>query len=234
MNRKPTHRRFLGRLRCAAGLAACTGLAVALVGSAGCNIVGPAVYFIHGPEKIDAQFELPEDKAVVIFIDDRENVLRDRSMRTVIARATEQALLDGDAAPKGEIISSEGIAAVTAADRWGRPQGIAQVGQAVGADIVIYATIDTFTLSADGTSLSPTGAMRVKVVDTESRERLWPTGDQEWAPVGTVVPRRDGTVPSSLSARVSEEHNLAKRMGADLANIFLRHLANPRENEVGR
>ncbi len=199
-----------------------------------CNILGPAIYFAHGPLMIEAQYEIPPERSVVIFVDDRENVLRDRSMRAAISRAAEQALLEGGAVPKGEIISSDGIAAVTAADRWGRPQGIAQVGEAVGADLVIYATIDSFGISADGTSLAPFGSMRVKVVDASDRQRLWPSEEQPWGQVATAVPRRDGTLPESGAARSAEEFNLAKRMGNDLAKLFVRHEANPRENEIGR
>lgn len=200
----------------------------------GCNIAGPAFYFIHGPEKIAAQYEIPKEKSVVVFIDDRENMLRDRSMRQVIARSTEQRLLDGGAVPKGDVISSDGIAAITAADRWGKPLGIAQVGESLGADVVIYASIDSFALSADRTTLSPTGSMRVKVIDVASRNRLWPTEDQEWGQVATAVPRRDGTLPTSLSAVSAEESRLAQRMGNDLANLFVKHEARPRENEIGR
>lgn len=225
----PTRLRSLGA-RLAAGVA----LSAAVAATSGCNIAGPAFYFVHGPEKIPAQYELPADKKVVVFIDDRENILRDRSMRQAIAKSAEQRLLEGGAVPKGEVISSDGIAAVTAADRWGKPLGIAQVGEAVGADVVVYATIDAFALSNDGASLAPNGRLRIKVVDSASRKRLWPGEDQEWGQVTTVVPRRDGTLPTSSSAFAAEETRLAQRMGNDLANVFLRHEAKPRENEIGR
>lgn len=211
-------------------------LCAVLIGSfgalSGCNYIGPMGYLIGGNGTVKAAYQLDKTRSHVVFVDDRENLLSNRPLRRTIAQCAERTLLDDNAVEKSDIISSEAVEAVTAADKWGRPMGISQVGQAVNADVVIYATIDQFTISSDGVSLSPQAVLRVKVVDAKTRERLFPTTENDWHTVQTVVPRRDGMTPKTASEVALEERRLAERVGRDLAYVFIDHEFVPMENRI--
>ena len=203
-------------------LAAVSLAALALL-AGGCNIVGPMGYLVGGDGKQKAAYTLDQTKSIVVFVDDRENLLRDRSLRRVIAQAAEKQLLESKALKEGDVISCEAVESVTAADRWGKPMGIAQVGEAVKADIVIYAVIDAFTLSPEGVALAPQSTLRVKVIDVPTRKRLYPTDEREWHTSQVAVPRRDGAAPRDQGALVKEERLLAERTGRYLAYVFVDH-----------
>lgn len=202
------------------------------VGMASCNYIGPMGYLIGGDGKVKAAHTLESTRTHVVFVDDRENLLRDRTMRRTIAKSAERTLLDANAVAKSDIISSEAVDAIVANDKWGKPMGIAQVGEAAEAEVVIYATIDVFTLSVDGVSLSPQAVARVKVIDSKTRKRLFPTGESPWHTVQTVVPRRDGEVPNTPSALMKEEQLLAERFGRDIAYVFVEHDVVKMENRI--
>ncbi len=199
---------------------------------ASCNYIGPMGYLIGGDGKVRAAHTLEATRTHVVFVDDRENLLRDRTMRRMIAKGAERTLLDANAVAKSEIISSEAVDAIVANDKWGKPMGIAQVGEAAEADVVIYATIDVFTLSADGVTLSPQAVARVKVIDSKTRKRLFPTGESPWHTVQTMVPRREGDLPRTPSAMTKEEQVLAERLGRDIAYVFVDHDVVKMENRI--
>lgn len=228
MNRAAGRTRMRGALGMLAAGAAC----VLAIAAAGCNYVGPLGYLVGGDGTIPAAYTLDETRTVVIFVDDRENLLRNRTMRRVIAQSAEKTLQAGTKKAKAAIVSSEAVDNVTAADKWGKPMGIAQVGEAVNADMVVYATIDQFTLTLDNASLTPVATMRVKVVDTRTKKRLFPEDEKEWFTVKTAAQRREGNLPRTQSEATVEEQKLAERCGRDLANVFLDHPIVPQENKI--
>lgn len=200
---------------------------------AGCNIVGPAVYFIHGPAKVQPQYELPEDRPAVVFIDDRTNVLPNRAVRQRVAKAAERTLLDGKAVAKSEIVSSDAILPVATQERFGRPAGIAEIGEAVGAQVVVYATIDGFSLSPNGAEFAPIALARVKVVDAQSKQRLWPGTQSEWHPVRIQPATRTRELPRSLSERTKAEIELAEELGRNIARLFVEYSPEEVSQRVG-
>ncbi len=212
-----------------------TPLVFALVLSAlaGCNLVGPAAYFISGPTKVPAQFELPNDRPAVVFIDDRGSSLPSRTTRQRISQAAERTLLDGKAVAKSEIISSNALIPIATQERFGKPSGIVQMGKSVGADIVVYAIVDGFTLSPDGQEFAPYARARVKVVDTKSKLRLWPSEQQEWFPIESRVPTKTALLPQNLSDRTSAEYELADMLGRDIARAFIEYSPEDVSQRVG-
>lgn len=225
--RHSCHSAFLARV-CTAAFAAATAC-----GLSGCNIVGPAAYFIGGPAKVKPQFELPEDRPAIVFVDDRASALPSRSTRQRIAKSAERTLLDGKAVAKSDIISSDALLPIATQERFGKPTGIAQVGEMVGAEVVVYATVDVFMLSPDGQQFSPMAAARVKVVDAKTRERLWPPNDQEWAPIEARVPTKTGTVPRSIGERTAAEYELADTLGRNIARAFVEYAPEEVSQRVG-
>lgn len=206
---------------------------LAAVVLAGCNIVGPAAYFIGGPAKVKPQFVLPRDKSAVVFVDDRANVLPTRASRRRVAQSAERTLLDGKAVGKADIIGSDAILSIAAQERFGRPTGIAEIGKAAGAQTVIYATIDSFGLAPSGQELAPIATARVKVIDVESRRRLWPGSDREWMPVTARLPIRPATAPRDTSARAKLEDELSEFLGVSIARLFVEYVPEDVAQRVG-
>lgn len=201
----------------------CLALCVCAASSlGGCNILGPAIYFAVGPDKVQPAYELPKDRPTVIFIDDRANRIPQRSVRELIGTVAEKTLLENSAARN--VIESRRVQAVVARERFGKPMGIAEVGQALEAEVVIYAWVDEFSLTPDGQTYSPSASLRVKVIDATTKERLFPPeGADPWHIVSVNVPLQQGAPPSTNAEKALAEENLARWVGRALGRQFFEH-----------
>jgi hypothetical protein len=199
-------------------LSAAATLACAM--AAGCNIVAPAYYFIHGPEKTKKLVALDEKKTTVIFIDDRQNRIPRRALRIAIGQEAEKAMLKEKVVK--DMVSAESALNAAGGDNHGHPAPVSEVGAAVKADVVIYATVDVFTLTQDGQSFAPLVRLRVKVIDVAADKRLWPAEDTGYPmEVRPLLSARE--LPTSLAARFQMEDEMARQTGAELAQIFYTH-----------
>ena len=209
----------LRRCTCAATLTLLAAGSVVYL--AGCNIIGPAAYFITGPAKTKKQYTLDPKRPTVVFVDDRGNRVPRRAVRNLIAQTADKALLSEGVVK--DLISSDSAALAAGQDRTAKPIPISQIGRDVKADVVIYATVDMFTLSADGQSLSPQAIIRVKVIDAVEDKRLWPP-----QPQGAVLTVRSNVkttdMPQSTADRNKLEDELAKLAGDEIAWLFYDHL----------
>lgn len=205
------------------GAALCA--AFAAVALPGCNVIAPAYYVLKGPPKTPAVFELDENRPTVVFVDDRASVLPRRSLREQIGQEAESTLLERRTIKKDEMISTLSALRTAAGERYGDAMTIGEIGNAIGAEVVIYVTVDTFTISRDGVSLSPLAEARVKVIDVAAQSRLFPpTGDGY--PVRLDPPSGTGQIPTSRAARNSAENALARSLGVEVAQLFYKHLTD--------
>ncbi|TVQ62322.1 MAG: hypothetical protein EA378_05210 [Phycisphaerales bacterium] len=211
------HRRT--RRTLAAPLAALT-LSVGVLALAGCNILAPAFYVIHGPEKVRKLHELDPNRPTVVFVDDRANRVPRRALRGTIARSAEETLLQRRVL-RNVIASNSAVQAVSA-DRYGSPMPIDEIARAVEAEVIIYATVDAFTLSPDGSTVEPAAQIRVKVIDAVSGQRVWPE-DRNGQAVTIRIPQRPGYAPSTRNEAAQLEDELAARIGVGMAQIFFDH-----------
>lgn len=212
-------RRFATLLVPCASLLACPG----------CNIVGPAFVILHGPEKLPAEYKLDKEKKTVVFIDDRSNVMSRRSIRLRIASQMEKTM-----AAQGvvlELVRSQAIMAAATQDSHDDPRSIAELGSDVGAQVVVYATVDSFGLSVDGATYQPTAQFRVKVIDTETGDRLWPDQPEGYQLLVQMRVRPED-MPTTMSDVLVKEGLLAEWSGDRLAELFYAHV-KPYETRVG-
>lgn len=236
MTREPTHPRSLRRTRSSGSrrarsiVPAIVALAAAALGAipSGCNIVAPAYFILHGPEKVPALFELEPDRPTVIFVDDRANRLPRRAMRQTIGEAAQDVLLKQKALTNA--IDTRGAIAASSQDRAGQTLSIVDIGKAVGAEIVVYATVDAFTLSTDGQSYSPAATLRVKVIDVVADSRVWPE-EKEGHPLTLNFPTRTQDVPRTAAEIRKFEDETARLVGTSLAQIFYKY---ERAQDAGR
>lgn len=211
-------------------LAAAAGLAVLPA----CNILGPAGYLIAGPEKASALFPLPKDKPTVFFVDDRSSILPSRAVRQTIAQSAEKTLLSGKVLT-ADLISSDSVLPVTTSERFERPRTIAEIGQAVGAKTIIYATVDAFGLTPDGAAFNPGAVLRVKVIDADTQKRLFPEGsEKEWQVLQITTDTRTAALPRTVGERTIAEQEFAKLVGLRLGQMFITHEARDANPRIGK
>src|SRR4051794_7604017 len=205
--------------------AAAIGAPAALAGG---NIVGPIFWLVHGPEEEKKVYELDKDRTTVVFVDDRGNRVPRRTLRLQIAQEAEKALLKEKVVK--DMISAESALAAAGGDRYEKPTPITDIGKAIKADRVVYATVDRFSLSPDGQTLSPTVELRVKVIDAQSEARLWPE-DARGYPLTVRLQAKAADLPSTAAARQQAEDELARQTGMKLAQLFYNH-ERPRDIKV--
>lgn len=194
-------------------------LGVACVVPAGCNIVAPALMIAQGPPKIEAKLKLDKERTHVILIDDRRSVLPSRNLRELIGTTAEQALLTKEVVK--DMVQSRIAAAQVRGERFGAPMSIIEVARAVKADVIVYATVDSFSLTVDGQSLAPTAVLRVKVIDAETEQRLLPApGELDWHPLTVTLPSAAATAPTSQTQVFAIQTDLAHWTGIQLARLF--------------
>jgi hypothetical protein len=194
--------------------------AAALGAAAGCNIVAPAYYLVHGPEKAPRVYELDKARSTVFFIDDRANRIPRRATRLIVAQEAENTLMKAKVVK--DVISAESAMQAAGHDRYEKPIPIAEIGRAVNADVVIYATVDQFGLSPDGTTFAPGANLRVKIVDTKTDARIWPD-DPRGYPLAVRAQSKTDLLPESTAQRYKAEDELARQVGRELACLFFSH-----------
>lgn len=197
-------------------------LAAAGLVLAGCNIVGPAFYFIHGPEKTKAAYTLDKQRSTVVFVDDQNSVLPRRNLRMEIAASATQTIQEEKLVD--DMIDSRGAILAATRDRDSEPMSVVAVGRAVKAEVVIYAIVDRFSLSTDGVSYSPVAAVRVKIVDAANDTRLWPNDTYpDGFPLNVTMFEKARDRPNSAAQIAQAEVELAKETGVAIAELFFSH-----------
>lgn len=202
-------------------------LCLALLAS--CNIVGPVALLLEGPPKKEAATELNEARTHVFFIDDRASLLPKRSLRGVIGSSAEQTLINRKVLAAEKVVPSARAMRVVEYESSGAPMSIADIGRQVGAEIVVYMTIDAWSLTRDGSSPAPTARARVKIIDATNNERIFPAQDTGY-PVMVRSPTGTGTLPSERAAIAALERELAIALGTELAKVFFEHEIDPMTN----
>ena len=209
---------------------------VAAALSGGCNIASGVAYLTTPNPVVEAQYDL-RDVPTVVFVDDRRNEVNPVRFRRVVAETASQDLLNRDLV--GDVISPrDADLAARQLDRGSRPIGIDRVGEAVGADQVVYVEMLRFTLSRDGLTPEPYSACRIRVVDLEEGKRTFPASAEaeryESSISGTTSPGDayllEVTLPAEKSqgltdSRILQSLNeqLAMETGRRISQLFYDH-----------
>jgi len=198
-----------------------TILTAALVASAalaaGCNILGPVLMIAHGPPRVHALYELPAERPTVVLVDDPDNRIGSRQFRIEMAKVVEERLLARQKVRT--VIESEQLTRVLARERAEDRMTIAEIGRAVGAEIVIWVGVESFELLRDSENIAPRASLRVKVLDVVEEKRLWPD-EQPHHDLIVSMPRRAGAAPETASERRRLLSELAQYAGRAAAELF--------------
>ena len=189
----------------------------------GCNIVAPAVYFIEGPPKVEAQHILA-DVPTVVFIDDRSNVFNTFSLRRVIADKFSHRLMMEKVLSR-TISPQDTINLARTMERNNQIMSIEEIGKAVGAEQVIYIEMLQFTDTPDGYTPRPMAACQVKVIDITNRKRVFPPEDSDEPAryVRAMTREVDPEMYRTRAGRLQTFEALAITTGEQVAKLFYKH-----------
>jgi hypothetical protein len=187
----------------------------------GCNFLIPASYLIEGPPKEPARYELPRRKTVV-YVDDRANRMTRAALRTAVGEEVGTLLLQQALVP--EVISTrDAVAYARRVDTTDKHVSIRKIGEAVGAEQVIYVDIDEYRISADGATPRPAAIVNVKVIDVASGARLWPDGTDQGEQMVIRTREQSMELYNSSAGRRRVEDALAKQVAEDISKLFYEH-----------
>lgn len=211
---------------------ATTGLLTACVLLGSCNIVGPVLVFTSD-DRQPAVYELPPKKATVVIVDDRNSRLPSRTARMKLSETAEKNLL-ANKAVDSEVIASESVQGILSADRFTRPRSVTALGRAVGAQQVIWVTVDSFALLENQARFAPTATVRVKVIDVENDQRIFPGADKDEGHTITVEMKpRSSEPPRSEADRIRAQNELAERIGLRVAEMFYKSRPREADRKIG-
>ncbi|MFN3168382.1 MAG: hypothetical protein ACE37H_15090 [Phycisphaeraceae bacterium] len=206
----------------------CVLCGVALLGLAGCNIVGGTAALLAPPEKVEAKYELP-DKPTLIVIDDaspRPMVNSEATLRRVAGSI--RAALEAEEVVTTGFIGQDELAALREelGDEY-RQTSLAALAIRLNARQVIHAEVSGYQVDVGGNIIRPSIVMNVKVFDIDERARVFPSavdpetgfsvGDSVY-PVQTNMPARN--VSGQGAARTIAVRDLADMAGRDIARLF--------------
>jgi hypothetical protein len=209
----------------AAALAAATAASLA-----GCAL--PAWFAAQfGPEKkVSAEYEPPSGKTILVFVDDMLHPVDYEPVKTQLTETLNEQIVAHKVAAK--TIPYTRLGEFIAATPSFNALAVSEVGQKLGADMVLYVQIDDFGLR-DTASASELWkgrlATTVRLVDVV-KGRLWPTD----SPTGHMVPKAETqTVADSSQARGEQiSKQLAAETADKIAKLFYSH-TTPYEGAYG-
>ena len=184
----------------------------------GCNIVAPIVAIAHGPEKVQAVYKLDPNKKTVIFVDDPANKIAQRRARAQIGDAAQTELLRKNKIKEGNMIDTRSAMAVAA--NGDGSLSITEIGEAVGAEVIVYALVTRFELTSDGVDLDPVSEIEVKIFDVTTHTRLWPPAGEPGYRSTFSGSGGNRFMPQSRTDSLRAQNELAKVTGLGFSQLF--------------
>jgi hypothetical protein len=202
----------------------------ACIAATGCNYVIPALWVAQGPPKKPADYTLPKDKKTTVFVDDRTNVVSRTQLRAQLADDVLKGLV-AQGLVDNVISGRELIAYVRKTETSNKRVTIEDLGNAVGAEVVIYIEMVSFDLMHDGASPEPAAKVRVKVVDVANKTRLFPatSGDNAGFEVSAKTEATQPGIYRTSAGRRQVEDILEKYLADKVVKLFYDHEERNRE-----
>ena len=190
-----------------------------VLAGAGCNIVAPIAYAIHGPGNVEPVATLDPEQTIVYFIDDPSSKMAQRRLRYTMADVASRTLLEKEIV--NDVLDSRTILNAASKERQGERMSISELGKAVGADTVVYAVVTNFSLTAEQGTFVPIASLRVKIIDVAQGQRTWPDSEAGYL-LEVRLAQRQGAAGEDRG-RLAVETQLAEQAGLALAQLFYKH-----------
>ena len=211
--------------RATGALAVVITVSVAALLSA-CNILGPAVYLVKGQPKVPAKYVL-EDRPTVVFVDDRNNAIPINSSRArrAIADDITRQLMSRKLVME-TISPRDAMALSRNQDRAGKLMSMQSIGEAVGAEQLIYIEMLKYRGSPDNVASRPEAMCRLKVIDIVNKTRLFPPpgADNHWQNVSARGATVSPELYRSSAGRRQIEQLLTAAIADRVTKLFYKHI----------
>lgn len=201
-----------------------------LLPATGCNILGPIYFFAVGPPEFDPEYKLEKDRTTVVFVDDPRSEIPRRAIRVAMIQSAEDDILRKSLVT--DLVSGQSALRVSQSDQSAGQMSVAEIGRAVESDVVIWATVDSFTRADVTQNQEPRISFRVRVVDASDNKVLWPPDPAGRMLEVTLTPRI-GSVANDSGARTTAELQLGKNAGLAIGQLFYEHLVSEHAAERG-
>lgn len=195
----------------------------------GCQLVAFIVAQFAPPQDVEAVYEPPEGKTVLVFVDDFRRPVSYEPIKEALAEGVAAELVEHEVAAR--TIPYGKFEDLVHSTRDFNRMPIPNVGRELGADLVVYVEIRRFSLKEDDQSPLWQGQMdvNVKVVNSQTGI-LWPKGRPDGYPVsyaerepsqdlsetyGTVVAKKVAAKMSRKVARLFYDHKVPAKVFGD-------------------
>jgi hypothetical protein len=172
------------------------------------------------PETVKPVYKLPAGKKVLVFTDDVLNPVAYQPIKAELAQGVNERLTQKKLA--ASVVPYDAFLTWASKTENLERLSVAEVGRALGADLVLYVHVDRLQLKEDERSTLWRGelATTVRVVDVREG-RLWPQD----RPEGYPVPQVETPTVDDPSPQYGEEvaRRLADEMSEAVVNLFCEH-----------
>ncbi len=197
------------------------GVIVFAVTFSGCGVIPWLAWQMAPAEKIAATYEPPKGKTILVFTDDMLHPVNYEPVKRILAMEISKQLVESKVA--GLAIPYQNLADLEAATPGFNKLSVSEVGQKLGAHIVLYVHIDKFSLKDNDANPLWHGRLETTVRMVEvNKGLLWPKD----RPTGWPIEPLD--IPTSETSRTYDTRLariLAERMAGRIVNLFRKHTA---------
>jgi len=187
----------------------------------GCAVAAYLNAMLTPPETIDAKFEIPKHKTILVLVDDPAYRINYAPVKIQLSKKLSKELTDHNIAM--ETIPYSKLQKFAAArHRDYNHLSNSEIGKALGADLVLNIQVTNFSLKDSPNSPIWTGRFttQVKIIDVEEG-RLWPDDSHEGRVTATAKPDKHEMVEKGQTIKIANE--LAKEMAETIAKLFYAH-----------
>lgn len=193
---------------------------------AGCGAAGWFATLLP-PDKIEAKFEFPKDKTVVVIVDDPNHLVNFSPVKFELARQLNKQFVEHEISQ--DVIPPEDVMRLITVTPNFKRLSNAEIGKKLGADVVVNIQIKRFRLKDADYSQIWHGKLQtaVRVVDVK-KGRLWPNDSIAGYQSKVIeTPRMEGNPSPQFEVK------MAKAMATDMADViakyFYKHPGRPHD-----
>lgn len=200
-------------------------LAVSATCLHGCGVFAYLLTELSPPRKVPALYEPPADKKFLVFVDDLKYGSIHEPVKKELTDQLNRMLVDNNVA--GSTIPYDDLLDLIIVTPKFNRLAVNQVGQELGADVILYVRVDKFSVKDDDISPLWHGQLEatVRVVDARTADpdvvRMWPKDDPDGFRVEPVeIPPVTDSSPGFGDAM---SRKLAGQMAERIAKFFYEH-----------
>ncbi len=196
----------------------------------GCQLPVAILAKLFPKEKVPPKFVLPENKTILFFPDDLKCPMLYSPIKRIMSEKANELLIQNSLA--AETIPYDKLIDLRNAEINFNSMKIPKIGRRVGANLVIYVSIEEFSLKDNPVDTLWRGklAVKVRVVDVY-KGRIWPD-ESDGFPISVGEPMTEN--PSKYyGSELSRK--LAERMAEEICGLFHKRYverARPKKKET--